>query len=155
MRGCPDVANRSIAVFDELKQSVSEIDSLGDPTTGEVRVACPLAVASTLIPPAFESFVEKYPRAVVHFDEVTAASMTRNFQELRERQYDLIPERWSPTVADRAVDNDIHTCRAGYLPRASTRPSRGRRPVWPPHLSGGERHSGGGDPAPGAHPQGH
>jgi hypothetical protein len=52
MRGCPDVANCSIAVFDELKQSVSEIDSLGDPTTGEVRVACPLAVASTLIPPA-------------------------------------------------------------------------------------------------------
>jgi DNA-binding transcriptional LysR family regulator len=53
--------NRSIAVFDELKQSVSEIDSLGDPTTGEVRIACPLAVASTLIPPALESFVEISP----------------------------------------------------------------------------------------------
>jgi DNA-binding transcriptional LysR family regulator len=101
--------NRSIAVFDELKQSVSEIDALGDPTTGEIRLACPLAVASTLIPPALESFVEKYPRAVVHFDEVTAASMTRNFQELRERQYDLILERWSPAMADRTVDNDIHT----------------------------------------------
>ena len=101
--------NRSVAVFDELKQSVSEIESLGDPTTGEVRVACPLAVASTLIPPALESFVEKYPRAILHFDEVTAASMTRNFQELRERQYDLILERWSPDTAGRAVDDDIHT----------------------------------------------
>src|SRR5215469_15392210 len=28
--------NRSVAVFDELRQTVSEIDSLGDPTTGEV-----------------------------------------------------------------------------------------------------------------------
>ena len=101
--------SRSIAVFDELKQSVSEINSLGDPATGEVRIACPLAVASTLIPPALESFVEKYPRAVLHFDEVTAASMTRNFQELRERQYDLILERWSPVTGDRSVDDDIDT----------------------------------------------
>lgn len=101
--------NRSVAVFDELKQSVSDIDSLGDPTTGEVRIACPLAVASTLIPPALESFVEKYPRAVVHFDEVTAASITRNFQELRERRYDLILERWSPAMGDRSMDDDIDT----------------------------------------------
>src|SRR5215470_15831123 len=35
--------NRSIAVFDELKQSVIEIDSLGDPAMGDVRLACPLA----------------------------------------------------------------------------------------------------------------
>jgi DNA-binding transcriptional LysR family regulator len=101
--------NRSIAVFDELKQGVSEIDSLGDPTTGEVRIACPLAIASTLIPPALESFVAKYPRAVLHIDEVTAASMTRNFQELRERQYDLILERWSPPTEDRSADDDVAT----------------------------------------------
>jgi DNA-binding transcriptional LysR family regulator len=99
--------NRSVAIFDELKQSVSEIDSLGDPTTGEVWVACPLAIASTLIPPALKSFVKRYPRAVLYFDEVTAASMTRNFQKLRERQYDLILERWSPLAGDRSTDNDI------------------------------------------------
>jgi DNA-binding transcriptional LysR family regulator len=99
--------NRSIAVFDELKQSVSDIDSLGDPTTGEIRIACPLAIASTLIPPAIESFVAKHPRAVLHFDEVTAASMTRNFHELRERQYDFILERWSPLVEDHSTRDDI------------------------------------------------
>jgi DNA-binding transcriptional LysR family regulator len=53
--------------------------------------------------------VAKYPRAVLHFDEVTAASMMRNFQELRERQYDLILERWSPATADRFVEDDIST----------------------------------------------
>ena len=32
---------RSIAVFDELKQSVKDIESLTDPATGELRIGCP------------------------------------------------------------------------------------------------------------------
>jgi DNA-binding transcriptional LysR family regulator len=100
--------SRSIAVFDELKQSVSDIDSLTDPTTGEIWIACPLAIASTLIPPVLESFAEKYPRTVLYFDEVTAASATRNFRELRERRYDLILERLSPLTEDRPSDDDIN-----------------------------------------------
>jgi DNA-binding transcriptional LysR family regulator len=101
--------SRSIAVFDELKQSVSDIDSLGDPTTGEIRMACPMAIASTLIPPVLEGFVEKYPHAVLHFDEVTAAAATRNFRELRERQYDFILERWLPSEQGRPADDDIQS----------------------------------------------
>jgi len=101
--------NRSIAVFDELKQSVGDIDGLADPATGEIRMACPMTIASTLIPPVLESFVGKYPRAVLHFDEVTAAAATRNFRELRERQYDFILERWLPSAQDRSADDDIHS----------------------------------------------
>jgi DNA-binding transcriptional LysR family regulator len=96
---------RTVIVFDELKQSIKDIEYLDDPTTGEIRIACPLAIASTVIPHAFEGFVKKYPRVVLHFDEVTAASATRNFLELRERKYDLILERWSPRVQDRSEDD--------------------------------------------------
>src|SRR5262245_5651256 len=96
---------RTITVFDELKQSIKDIEYLDDPTIGEIRIACPLALASTIIPPAFEGFVQKYPRAVLHFDEVTAAAATRNFRELRERKYDLILERLSPAVQDRSADD--------------------------------------------------
>ena len=56
---------RSIAVFDELKQSVRDIEFLADPTKGEIKIACPLAIAFTVIPHVIERFVEKYPRAVV------------------------------------------------------------------------------------------
>ena len=101
--------NRSIAVFDELKQSVGDIDCLADPTTGEIRMACPMAIASTLIPPVLESFVQKFPHAVLHFDEVTAAAATRNFRELRERQYDFILERWLPSAQNRSADDDIES----------------------------------------------
>src|SRR5512138_3397386 len=41
---------RSIAVFDELKQSVRDIEFLADPTTGEIRIACGSAIATTVIP---------------------------------------------------------------------------------------------------------
>jgi len=92
-------------VFDELKQSIKDIEYLDDPTIGEIRIACSLAVASTIIPHAFEGFVKKYPRVVLHFDEVTAASATRNFRELRERKYDLILERWSPQIQERSADD--------------------------------------------------
>src|SRR5258705_10122 len=51
---------RSIAVFDELKQSVRDIEHLADPTTGEIRIACALAIAFTVIPHVFERFVKKY-----------------------------------------------------------------------------------------------
>ena len=84
---------RSIVVFDELKQSVRDIEFLADPTMGEISVACSSAIAFTLIPHVIERFIKKYPRVVLHFDEVASASATRNFPELRDRKYDLILTR--------------------------------------------------------------
>src|SRR5258705_5489576 len=75
---------RSIAVFDELKQSVRDIEFLADPTTGEIKIACPLAIAFTVIPHVIERFREKYPRVILHFDEAISASAARNFPEVRE-----------------------------------------------------------------------
>jgi len=83
---------RTLVIFDELKQSIKDIEHLTDPTTGDVRVACPLAIAFTPMPELLERFIEKYPRVTVHFDEVTAAG-THEFRELRERKYDLVLDR--------------------------------------------------------------
>jgi DNA-binding transcriptional LysR family regulator len=38
------------AAFDELKQTVKEIQFLADPTTGEARIGCPETVAAILPP---------------------------------------------------------------------------------------------------------
>lgn len=86
---------RSIAVFDELKQSVRDIEFLADPTTGEIRIACGSAIANTVIPHVLERFAEKYPRVVVHFDEVTSTRI--NFADLRDRKYDLML-RWGRSL---------------------------------------------------------
>jgi DNA-binding transcriptional LysR family regulator len=94
---------RTRVVFDELKQGIKEIEYLDDPTTGDIRIACPLALASTVIAPIFERFLKTHPRVVLHFDEVSAAAAARNLQDLRERKYDIFlglgwslsPQEWS------------------------------------------------------------
>src|SRR5499426_1344373 len=41
---------RSIAVFDELKQSVRDIEFLSDPTMGELRIGCVESLSATIVP---------------------------------------------------------------------------------------------------------
>jgi DNA-binding transcriptional LysR family regulator len=99
---------RTLIVFDELKQSIKDIEYLADPTTGEVKIACPLGIAFTIIPHVIEQFVEKYPRAVLHFDEVASAFATRDFRELRERKYDLVLERGWALLAEQPLVDDLN-----------------------------------------------
>ena len=40
---------RSVAVFDELKQSVTDIESLGDPNSGQVRIGCTEPMAAGFV----------------------------------------------------------------------------------------------------------
>jgi DNA-binding transcriptional LysR family regulator len=97
---------RTLVVFDELKQGIKDLENLDDPAAGEIRIACPLALASTVIPVIFEGFLKKYPRVVLHFDEVSAAAAVRNLQELRERKYDLVLGfGWSVPVGEWSAED--------------------------------------------------
>ncbi len=96
---------RSIAAFDELKQGIKDIEFLADPTRGELKIACGTAIATTIIPFVLERFAEKYPRVVVHFDDV--ASATRNLPELRDRKYDLILRRGRLAQAEEHLADDL------------------------------------------------
>jgi DNA-binding transcriptional LysR family regulator len=78
---------RSIAVFDELKQTIRDIEFLADPTSGELRIACPEAI-STILPSVLERFSRKYPRVVLYMDQV--ATTTLELPGLRDRKYDLV-----------------------------------------------------------------
>src|ERR1700676_3669908 len=61
---------RTLIVFDELKQSIKDIEYLADPTLGEVRIACTIAVTATILPQVVQRFAQQHPRAVVHQDDV-------------------------------------------------------------------------------------
>ena len=96
---------RTLIVFDELKQSVEDIKQLADPTVGEVRIACPLGIAYSIVPPIFERFVAENPNVVVHFDEVITSSTTRDLQALRDRRYDLIMARGGDSMEGASTDD--------------------------------------------------
>src|SRR5256714_15432231 len=60
---------RSIAVFDELKQSVRDIEHLADPTSGKVRIGCTESMSS-MFPSMMEKFCLDHPRVVLYADPV-------------------------------------------------------------------------------------
>jgi DNA-binding transcriptional LysR family regulator len=60
---------RSAAVFDELKQSVRDIEFLADPEAGEVKLGCTEAMAA-ILSPIVEKFARQYPRVLLHTYQV-------------------------------------------------------------------------------------
>jgi len=99
------VLKRSIAVFDELKQSIRDIEFLSDPTVGEVRIACVESLWFTLLPEIIRRFSELYPRVQVHAD-LTAHS--KEFPGLRERKYDCMLQRVPVSLVNELVTDDLN-----------------------------------------------
>jgi DNA-binding transcriptional LysR family regulator len=65
---------RSIAAFDELSQGVKDIEFLADPTTGEVRIAAPIATAAAFLAAVIDTLARRHPRVVCHL--ITGESAT-------------------------------------------------------------------------------
>jgi DNA-binding transcriptional LysR family regulator len=79
---------RSIAVFDEIKQSVRDIEFLADPTVGELRIGCVESLSATIVPQLILRFSQQHPGVIAHIDDVTAPAT--DFQGLRDREYDCM-----------------------------------------------------------------
>src|SRR5262245_52086360 len=98
---------RSIAVFDELKQSVKDVEFLADPTSGELRIGCPESIRATVLPRFIEHFSEKYPRVVVHVYDIPAPA-TQNLR-LRDRNFDLaFLRQHQPPLPNEGMVDDLN-----------------------------------------------
>ena len=56
---------RGVAIYDELRQGVAEIEFLSDPTAGEVRIAASEPFTAGLVTSLVARFTRRYPRASV------------------------------------------------------------------------------------------
>ena len=84
---------RGAAIFDELRQGVSEIEHLSDPTAGEVRIAASEPMTAGVLPVILSQFSRKYPRIAIHVTQLAVGSQqfhTPLYRELRERHVDLM-----------------------------------------------------------------
>jgi DNA-binding transcriptional LysR family regulator len=89
---------RGMGAFDELRQGIKEIESLADPTVGEVRVGCPDVFAAGLLSAIIDRFSGQYPRVVV---SVTAANnITQEFRQLRDRAVDFLLAGFPRSLAE-------------------------------------------------------
>src|SRR5262249_24036485 len=66
--------NRSVAAFDELKQSVRDLEFLSTPGRGEVRIGCPEA-STAMLSVAVGKFCRKYPQVAFQVDQVSTNTM--------------------------------------------------------------------------------
>ena len=86
-----------VAVFDDLKHGIQEIEFLSDPTGGELRVGASVTMVEGLLPVVIDRLFRRYPRLRI---EVTADhSGSALWRALRERNVDIALFR-IPTLDD-------------------------------------------------------
>jgi len=82
------------AVFDDLRQSVREIEYLSDPAGGELRLGCTEPMSSGFVPAIVDRLARQYPKMVFHVKQGDPATLQES--ELRPRNIELavgrIPE---------------------------------------------------------------
>jgi DNA-binding transcriptional LysR family regulator len=110
---------RSIVVFDELRQSIKDIEFLADPTVGEVRIGCTQPMAEGFVPAVIERINRRHPRVSFH---IVIADFETMLRELREREIDLMIGRPATPVSEEDLDakvlfNDPHCVIAGLQNR--------------------------------------
>lgn len=87
--------NGGVAVFDDLRQAVKNIEFLADPTAGEVRIGCTPILAASFVSAVVDRLSRRYPRMVFHLVTAYLEPLRR---ELSERNVDLlIVRRFGPT----------------------------------------------------------
>jgi len=93
-----------VAVFDDLRQGVKNIEFLADPTTGQVRIGNTLTSASSFIAAVIDRLSRRYPRIVFH---VVPAGADILHRELNERNLDLVITRRASPFKDEQFAFDI------------------------------------------------
>jgi DNA-binding transcriptional LysR family regulator len=117
---------RSVAAFDELKQSIKDIEFLSDQTVGEVRIAASITLAAGFVAAAVDRFNQQYPRLVCHLMVEAFASIAR---PLEAREVDLLISYINPQVAKANMDSELLYADRTFVVAATKNPWSRRRKV--------------------------
>jgi DNA-binding transcriptional LysR family regulator len=96
---------RSISVFDELKQSVNEIEFLADPSAGTLSIGASEPVAAGILPAIIARLSRKHPRLTYHIEQGDALTLQR--RDLRERKVEFVIARMLGPVIEPDMEADV------------------------------------------------
>ncbi len=91
------IIKRGLAVFDELRQGVKDIEFLADPTAGELRIGCTENAAAGPVLAVIDRLTRRHPRMV--FDVVTG-SVPALCRDLTERRVELVILRIAESLVE-------------------------------------------------------
>jgi DNA-binding transcriptional LysR family regulator len=95
---------RGIAVFDELRQGIRDIEFLSDPTAGNLRIGTTGPIAAAIVSPVIERLTRQNPRMAFH---VVADDTIQLFQELTERNIELAITRMTGATIEAHLTAEI------------------------------------------------
>jgi DNA-binding transcriptional LysR family regulator len=115
-----------VAVFDDLRRGLQNIEFLADPTAGEIRIGCHPFLAPSFVSTVIDRLSQRYPRIVFHLVSAQVENLNR---ELNERNVDLlVAQRFGPLEDGRlgfdVLYDDSHVVVAG-----TQNPSARRRKI--------------------------
>ena len=87
------------AVFDDLRQTVRNIEFLSDPAAGEVRVGCNLSVAASFVSAVVDLVSRRFPRIVFRLVTMEADAL----RDLHDRKLDLVIMRKVDAITDQRL----------------------------------------------------
>ena len=96
---------RGRAAFDELRQGVLDIERIGDPHVGELRIGSPESITAGFLLPVLQRLTKAYPRVRYHVQQVQQPTV--EYPELRKRQVDLVLARWGRDPGKDDLDHEL------------------------------------------------
>src|SRR5262245_22590927 len=92
-----------IAVFDDIRRGMADIEFLSDPTAGEVRVGCSEPVSAGIMTAVINRLARKYPRVVFH---VEVGSPNTIFEDVCDRKLDVVITQNFGQVVDERLETE-------------------------------------------------
>ncbi|QDW37706.1 LysR family transcriptional regulator [Bradyrhizobium sp. KBS0727] len=87
-----------VAVFDEMRKGLQQIESIKQPDAGELRIGSSIVTDAGLLPAIIEQFTQEFPRATLHVLHENIA--IQQYHNLRHRKAELVFGRLPATMTE-------------------------------------------------------
>jgi DNA-binding transcriptional LysR family regulator len=87
-----------VAVFDEMRKGLQQIDFIKQPDAGDLRIGSSIVTDAGLLPAVVERFSQEFPRAVIHVLPENIAF--EQYDNLRNRNVELVFGRLPAMMAE-------------------------------------------------------
>jgi DNA-binding transcriptional LysR family regulator len=118
---------RSIAIFDDLRTTVSELDTLSDPTAGELRIGCEENLSTGLFPALVDGLTQRYPKLT--FDVALGDPVILQQRDLLNHRVELAIMRIAPSDLDQDLEGSVFHHDRMWIVAGQTNPWARRRKV--------------------------
>jgi len=93
-----------VAVFDDLRNGINEIDTLADPTEGEVRISCSEPVSAGIVSAVVNKVIRQYPRVTF---EIYAREPPLVYRDLEGRNVDFVITQTNTPIDQEHMQEEV------------------------------------------------